>query len=239
MTYFLASRPFQYEDKILTPNNRFIERLQDVLPQQSRALFICSSPDQAEANDHYAQVTKECFEHSQFYFSDYVVLDRRTQNQAAELVAAADLLMLAGGYVPEQNQFFQELQLRQLLKNFSGVIVASSAGAMNSADIVYAQPELEGEALSKDYQHFLSGLDLTKTMILPHYQDLKDEVLDGLRLFEDITYADSYGRVFYALVDGTYLLVQDGKEWICGEAYRICDGKIQQITSENQLFPLS
>ncbi|GGE36473.1 Type 1 glutamine amidotransferase-like domain-containing protein [Streptococcus himalayensis] len=239
MTYFLASRPFHYETKTLIPNNAFIERLQAALPQESRAVFISSSPDKATANEAYAALTKDCFAASQFYFTSYAILDQRTQDQAAKLIATADLLILAGGYVPEQNRFFQELELKKLLHNFNGVIVASSAGSMNSAQIVYAQPELEGEALATDYQRFLPGLALTKTMIIPHYQDLKEEVLDGLRLFEDITYTDSYGKTFYALVDGSYLLVQDGKEWICGEAYQIKDGSLRQISTENQLFPLS
>lgn len=42
-------------------------------------------------------------------------------------------------------------------------------------------------------------------MILPHYQDIKDDILDGKRLFEDITYPDSYDKEFYALTDGSNL----------------------------------
>ena len=42
---------------------------------------------------------------------------------------------------------------------------------MNSADIVYSQPEEEGEAVDPAYQRFLTGLNLTKTNLLPHYQE--------------------------------------------------------------------
>ena len=88
------------------------------------------------------------------------------------------------------------------MRSFDGVLVGISAGTMNSAEVVYAQPELEGEATDPNYQRFLPGLGLTKKMILPHYQMLKDEVLDGLRVMEDIAYPDSQGRRFYLLVDG-------------------------------------
>ena len=101
---------------------------------------------------------------------------------------------------------------------------------MNSAEVVYAQPELEGEATDPNYQRFLPGLGLTKKMILPHYQMLKDEVLDGLRVMEDIAYPDSQGRRFYLLVDGSYLYIEDGREEVFGEAYLLADGKLSQIS---------
>lgn len=109
---------------------------------------------------------------------------------------------------------------------------------MNSADVVYAQPEEEGEAVDPAYQRFLTGLGLTKTMLLPHYQELRDEVLDGLRLFADITYPDSMGRCFYAIPDGSYLFIEDGREELRGEAYRIKDGSIVQVSSEGEVLAL-
>lgn len=85
-----------------------------------------------------------------------------------------------------------------------------SAGSMNCADMVYAQPELEGEAADPSYERFIVGLGLTERNILPHYQMVKDYTLDGLRLMEEITYPDSAGREFYALEDGSYILCADG-----------------------------
>ena len=101
-----------------------------------------------------------------------------------------------------------------------------SAGSMNLASTVYAQPELEGEAADPLYERFLPGLGLTETMLLPHYQDCKDDVLDGKRVFEDIAYPDSMGRQFIAAPDGSYLLIKDGREELRGEYYMIKDGEI-------------
>ena len=103
---------------------------------------------------------------------------------------------------------------------------------MNSAEVVYAQPELEGEAVDPSYERFLDGLGLTECMILPHYQDLRDQTLDGLRIFEDITYPDSLGRQFYALPDGSYLYGENGVERICGEAWLIQDGVCRKVCEE-------
>ena len=104
-----------------------------------------------------------------------------------------------------------------------------SAGSMNSATEVYAQPELEGESVDPDYVKFFPGLGLTETQLLPHYQDIKDDFLDGKRLFEDITYADSIGHKFIAIPDGSYLYSEDGKEEIMGNYYVISDGAIKEI----------
>ena len=106
------------------------------------------------------------------------------------------------------------------------------------AELVYAQPEREGEAADPSYQRFLPGLGLTKTMLLPHLQEVRDDVLDGLRLFEDITFADRFGRSFYAIPDGSYLLVGDGREELRGEAWLIKDGVMTQASREGEILRL-
>ena len=65
-----------------------------------------------------------------------------------------------------------------------------SAGSMNMAQTVYAQPEEPGEGIDPDYVRFFPGLDLTEVNVLPHYQKVKNDTVDGLRLFEDITLPD-------------------------------------------------
>ena len=70
--------------------------------------------------------------------------------------------------------------------------------------------------------------------LLPHYDRVKDDVLDGLRLFEDITCPDSRSRTFYAIPDGSYLFIRDGWTELRGEAYRIRDGRISQISRDGQ-----
>ena len=57
------------------------------------------------------------------------------------------------------------------------------------------------------FVRFTQGLGLTDKNILPHYNQVRDNILDGMRLFEDITYPDSRGHSFYVLMDGSYILV--------------------------------
>lgn len=97
-----------------------------------------------------------------------------------------------------QNKFMDQLRLRERLKDYYGIVVAWSAGSMNCADTLYAGTELEGEAIDPLYERWITGLGLTDINIFPHFQSLKDDYLDGLRLIEDITYDDSVGHEIVA-----------------------------------------
>ncbi len=234
MICFLTSRTDMPETGRLNPANHFVDELRRCFPRSCRALFICSDPDSRETTDLYAGVLKKHFEDAGFAFQSFRTLDGRNEAQAAELIGGSDLLIFAGGHVPTQNRFFQKIRLRALLLDYPGIVIGNSAGSMNSAETVYAQPELEGEAADPNYQRFLPGLGLTKTMLLPHYQRVKDDVLDGLRVFEDITYPDSMGKTFYAIPDGSWLLIEAGREELRGEAYQIRDGGITRISAAGE-----
>ena len=223
----------------LNPANQFTDELRLRFPTPCRALDICSDPDGWEKTDFYAAVTKNMFEDAGFRFEQFQTLDSRNESFAAKLVRESNLLILSGGHVPTQNRFFEKICLRDLLKTYDGLVIGISAGSMNSADEVYAQPEEEGEAIDPAYQRFLPGLDLTKTNLLPHYQENRDDVLDGLRIYEDIACPDSIGKTFYAIPDGSYLFLDaDKKEELRGEAYMLRDGLIRQISSRGEVVAL-
>ncbi len=235
MIAFLTSSPGipNADRAILNPANGFVDRMRAALPDHPRCLFICSHPDSAYLTDKYAADMDAAFSEAGMPFDGLTVLDSRTDEHAAELISQSDLIILAGGHVPTQNEYFSRIGLRELLKNYHGVLMGVSAGSMNAAENVYVQPEMEGES-RENFQRWAPGLGLTNTNILPHYQQIRDWYLDGKRLFEDITYADSHGHAFYALVDGSYLYIAKGEEEMLGEAYRIADGMMVQTGWEEK-----
>ncbi len=81
-------------------------------------------------------------------------------------------------------------------------------------------------------------MELQISTFSPHYQALKDDYLDGLRLIEDITFAVSMGHEFIALNDGSYILIEGKHETLYGEAYMIKNGKITQICKDNESIAL-
>ena len=232
MICFLTSRTDIPETGELNPANGFVDRLRRHLPKNCRALFVCSDPEAWEKTDLYSAALRASFENAGLPFGSLRTLDGRNEAQAAALVGAAELVILAGGHVPTQNRFFARIGLKELLRGFRGVVVGISAGSMNCAETVYAQPEEEGEAVDPGYRRFLPGLGLTKTMLLPHYNAIRDDVLDGLRVMEDIAYPDSRGRAFCLLNDGSYLFIGGGKETVCGEAYLLADGVLTPFPAE-------
>ena len=233
---FLVSSPFAGRGEPFSNQNHFLDKFKQSLTDCKRLLLITSDPENVEFTQGFFDAIYYTMEHSGIKLPEYNILDGRNMEDAGDLVPESGCIVLAGGHVPTQNSFFRAMGLRDLLRDYHGVILGISAGSMNSADVVYAQPEEEGEGIDPQYEKFLTGLNLTKHMILPHYQDTKDGILDGKRIFEDITYPDSFGREFYALPDGSYLYIKDGKEVICGEAYLIKDGQCQPICSDKEEY---
>ena len=67
------------------------------------------------------------FEEAGLAFSNLAKLDRRNQKDAQMLIWQSDLIILSGGHVPTQLNFFQELRLRELLKDFHGALLIWTA----------------------------------------------------------------------------------------------------------------
>ncbi len=222
----------------LDEKNGFVEQLKQDWKQDSNLLIISSDPKAFDINDSFREIFRKAFSFTGLSIASITICDDRNDCELPQFMKEADVILLAGGHVPTQNEFFERIHLKEQIHNFGGIVIGISAGSMNSAEVVYAQPELEGETIDPNYQRFLKGLGLTKLMILPHYQYLKNEMLDGKRIIEDITYPDSQNRKIYALVDGSYVKIEEGRVCLYGEAYLIQDGKTQQICSENEIFQM-
>ena len=209
--------------------NRFVENLRRYWREESRCLMIAADPHDMEFNDILCEEMGIILKRRGFSFSSLEIWDERTTDFSPSRVRSFDFILLCGGHVPTQNAFFQSLSLRTLLREYTGVIIGVSAGSMNCTDVVYAQPELPGESVDPDYRRFIPGLNLSRIQILPHYQMVRDNMLDGKRLFEDITFSDSFGREFIVLIDGSYVMRKDDTYTLWGEGYRIRDGVMTKI----------
>ena len=246
MTLFLTSSPCDDNVPegcdlpcIYFERNAFVVNLRKYLAPGGRFLVIAAWPDDHDRNDEMAQTFAGCFEWHGMGFTQVDVLDSRNAAHAAELIAASDVILLAGGHVPTENAFFKEIGLRELLAGYKGVIMGVSAGSMNAADTVYVQPEEAGEATDPGFVRWTQGLGLTNKNILPHYNMVKDNILDGLRLFEDVTYPDSVGHPLYVLPDGSYILEADGASTLYGEAYLLHNGVMEYICREGESITLN
>lgn len=223
---------------VLLSDNGLLDKLREVWRDNARVMIVCASPNDYEKNDSVCACMREAFPMSGLSISYLETCDDRNE-ELVEKSGEMDVIILAGGHVPTQNRFLKKIGLKERLKGFHGLLIAWSAGTMNCAANVYAAPELEGEAVDPNYERWMTGLEITEINVFPHYQLLKDEYLDGMRIMEDITYADSFGHEILAMNDGSYLVIEDGREVLFGEAYLIRDGSLQQICRNGESVVLS
>ena len=235
---FLTSSPFEfthengkYINHGLLKANNLEENLNKFWKKDSSILYITSDPNNYEMNQNITNSMKDAFLKTSLTFSKIDLCDGTKQSQDLNNY---DIIILGGGHVPTQNKFFEEINLKEKIKNFEGIIIGISAGTMNCADIVYAQPELDGESIDPNYKRFLKGLNLTKIQVLPHYYSIKDEKLDGKRIIEDITYEDSINNCFYILPDGSYIIQTLKDCYLFGEGFIIKDKILEKICNNNE-----
>ncbi len=219
-------------------SNHLLELLKEYWPKDPKCLILSSDPENEEMNDSFRNVYSEAFNLSNLPLPVMHVCDRRNEGRLADLLYDYNVVLLSGGHVPTQNRFFNRIHLKELMRAFKGIVIGISAGSMNCAEVVYAQPESDGEATDPRYERYLEGLHLTNINILPHFQEIKNLTLDGFRILEDISLPDSKKRPFYALADGSYILVDDNKSTLYGEAYWIEDGTITKICDSGQKVQL-
>ena len=196
--------------KLPEPNGLF-KCIKDVWKKDSKVMIISGSPEYFDKNDSVLFCLKGAFSLSELGTSEVLMCDERNK-EIIERLPEIDVLILAGGHVPTQNSFMKTIGLKERLQSWDGLLIAWSAGSMNCAEMVYAGPELPGEAIDPNYQRWICGLGITKTNIFPHFETLKDEMLDGMRLIEDITYSDSMGHEIIALNNGSFIVVDNGTE---------------------------
>lgn len=219
---------------ILDCRNEFVDNMKSWWKPESVGVIIAAYPCNFSLNDEMRDTFEKAFTYHGLTFEKLIMCDERNDEQIQEFIDDADFIMLAGGHVPTQNAYFKYLGLREKLKYFQGIVMGISAGSMNAADIVYVQPEEEGESLDPLFERFVLGLGLCKVNVLPHYQRVKDNYLDGRRLYEEITFEDSYGQQFVVLVDGSYVMIYDGVAEVYGESFLISDGKMTKYLEEGQ-----
>ena len=184
--------------------NGILDVIKSCVSSYGKLLYVASSRDDYEITDMYANLVFESFRMT-LPFDTYSILDGRVDDVKG-LVDSADFIILGGGHVPTQNEYFNSIGLRDILSSLDTPVLGISAGSMNMAKLVYCPPELPGEALDKNFKLLLQGLGLTSINVFPHYNDMVDFVLDDLRMMEDIVVPHSFMLPVYILSDGDFIV---------------------------------
>ena len=243
MTLFLTGSPTRFGEPAFTRDNGFLAEVQAALAQVTgpdrlpRVLLVSAAPDDEGFTASVKKGMSDCIHASGIRTASITMLDRHNAAQTPELVKKADWIVLCGGHVPTQNKFLHEIGLKELIQDFPGVVMGCSAGSMNCADMVYSHPELPGEAVDPNYRRWLKGLGLTHIQLVPHMEQVRYAQVDGLRLFEDVAFPDSWNHRFYTFRDGGYVIQKPGKRpELRGEAFEITRGAMHRVSEENKSY---
>lgn len=213
--------------------NGVVDKIKSVLSGNEKMIFFVSNPTDYEKNDYYARMTFESFRKSGFVFNSEVIIDDRFNGNIANEVKSADLILLAGGKTETQMKFFEKIGLKDILKNYNGVIIGQSAGAMNLAVEVLCPPEDE-EEIGGTYKW--PGLSKTSISVEPHFVlDVTDEL--DIKLREELLKISSDRRL-YAICDGTHIYIDDTSATLSGEAYLIENGSIIKINDNGMTLDI-
>lgn len=214
--------------KQISEQNKLFANLQTDWIQNAKCLLVSGSPENLEKSKVMKEVYFKSFIMSGLSLNRMDIWDISNQNEVND-ISEYDIILLAGGHVPSQNNFIKEIKLKEKLVGYKGIILGVSAGSMNAANMVYALPEYDGESINPNYVRFPEGLGLTEIKIIPHYCEVLASFVDGKRALADIAVSDSFGKKFYGIQNGSYIRIKDGKQILYGEAFLIQDGTIRQI----------
>ena len=214
-------------------SNGLVDKIKENIKSLNKFVYIASNPDNFEKSDAQSIATGEALRIEGLKINEVVVIDHRFDENIKETILSADMVFLAGGHVPTQNEYFKEIDLKSILKEYKGVVVGQSAGSMNCSELVYAQPENEEEFNSADYNKFISGLGLTNIIIMPHMNRAKTDELCGTTTYE-MCLEDSFECPHYGISDGGYILIKDGVATAFGKTIYFKDGKEKVLCEDGQ-----
>ena len=212
--------------------NGLVGQLKKTINRFDTIVYIASNPSDIEKVTEYSNLLFEALKLSDIAFKNYYILDDRTKHNVTNYIKQADLIFLSGGDTYIQNQFFNEMNLKYLLKEYNGVIIGQSAGSINLAENVYNSPE---NGTNSEPVHF-TGLGLTEINIEPHF-NIEPSNFNELENYQrDNILGESLSKTIYALCDESHIFETDNSIVVYGQSYIIRRGIISLLCNNKESF---
>ena len=175
-------------------------------------VFIAGEPDNKHTTDIAAQwFTRELESIEKVFEKVYSISKKTPPHLARKWVRNADMIVLLGGNPLEQKKMCRKMKIWRILRDFEGIMLGMSAGAMNMSQYVMVLP------ISDEYPDFniVPGLNKDGISIYPHNNTAESDYPE----FIDLGNGEVYHRkdIIEASDDaGPFLLLQDLHEEIDG-----------------------
>lgn len=222
--------------KEIDNTNGLVDQIKKYLANNNSILFIAANYQDAEKVDDYSKLLFDALSMSGISFLDYQTLDERNKNEAQKLVENADFIFLSGGDTYLQHQFFEDIGLKDLLKNYDGMLMGQSAGSLNMATSVFNSPE----DMEDSEPIYFDGLGVTDINIEPHFILSEEGLIEEEIYQRKFIEKESNKRDIYAIADGSHILIDDNNNIVVyGEAYLIKDELIEKICDDKEKYVIS
>jgi len=190
-------------------NNAFwtelAERFKNEMTDTKSIVYIPGSPQKIEkAKTKYVPAFTDHFRKAGIQFeSSYLISPEMDSEEAKDLINNASFVMLMGGNPFAQKEMCEKLAILENLKNYNGVMLGFSAGAMLMSKNIIITP------CSEEYPdfHIEPGMNLSEISIYPHNNfdgnEYPEKVCVGDETYDRndlIKVAQEYGE-FYLLQD--------------------------------------
>ena len=146
------------------------ESIKKDLNGKKSIVFIPTSPTNYEKNDLYTYGNSE-IKGIMTYISNIsnidkvtIIDDRISRDERIELIKNTDVIYLLGGNPFNQIEYINNNKYDELIRNFNGIIIGTSAGAMNLCKNVYYSKDEDF-----DKSIFYDGIGLVDITIDPHF----------------------------------------------------------------------
>jgi len=131
----------------------------------------------------------------------------------AQKIAKSNLIYITGGLVTALVERIKEAGIKDLLSDFSGVIIGRSAGAL----ALCRKSVITGRCSKR--MRFFEGFGLADITVKAHYRSKNDDLLYSLSMQENI----------YAIPEGSAVVVEKGNLFFINKVYLFSNGKKQPL----------
>ena len=196
-------------------SNVVSKELEKDLKDAKTITFISSSPEKHEkninfvyGNDKIAGMINHLKEIANFKVVN--IVDDKNKN----LDINSDVIYLLGGNYETQLNFITENKLDEILKNYRGILLCTSCGAMNVAECGYYSKD---DDIKKSF--FYKGLGFTNITIDSHFEIENDIQVEEAKKM-------SFEHVIYGVPNSSCIKVSDGNIEMIGKVYEFNNGNV-------------
>ncbi len=194
--------------------NHFNKNISD----KKSLVFICTTPNSFKINDYYFEINKNWFDQSKLNFDEVKLIDyRMSKEEAQTIVTNASCVFLCGGMTLMQNNFLDEYDLKDILRNID-VVMGMSAGAINMA-----KHSLSIEKSDTYTAKIYEGIGTADITVCPHFD------LNNKELIDNVLCLTSNTHPIYCLCDNSAIFVGDSTIEYLGEVFLIQNSNMQKL----------